>query len=229
LQGYKIRLEFISPGLPGAGEGWGSVIDTDLVFDSLGLPYFPARRLKGALKESALETLEMMLLANIPAFKKELRDDLIEIAFGKPGSAQGGLINFSNLNLPQYDKVSLWCKWALQEYSNILSPDIIINTFTEIRQQTSINERGVADDHSLRTVRVLKAGIVFEGEVSFYEAGADYEAVTKIIDLLVLSCANLRYLGTMRNRGFGRVRCTLLKNNSNCFDETIDRLAKEAN
>ncbi|MGI6308496.1 MAG: RAMP superfamily CRISPR-associated protein [Dethiobacteria bacterium] len=217
MQKYRIQLELTSPCLPGAGEGWGSVIDTDLVFDSSGLPYFPARRLKGALRESAVEVMEMMQNAKISYFDQ----DLIKHVFGTPGDIEGGKIYFSNLHLPQYDEVSAWCRWALQEYNNILSPDVITNVLTEIRQQTSINEDGLAENHSLRTVRVLKTGLSFEGEISLLSKNET------AIDLLALSCANLHRLGTMRNRGFGRVKCSLLAGNQNIFEKTINKLEKK--
>ncbi len=218
MQKYRIQLELTSPCLPGAGEGRGSVIDTDLVFDSCGLPYFPARRLKGALRESANEVIEMLQQAKISYFEQ----GLIEHIFGVPGDIEGGKIYFSNLHLPQYDEVSAWCRWALQEYNNILSPDVITNVLTELRQQTSINENGIAEDHSLRTVRVLKTGLSFEGEISLLSKNET------AIDLLALSCANLHRLGTMRNRGFGCVKCSLFAGNQNIFGYAIDKLEKEA-
>ena len=39
----------------GSGAGRGSYIDSDIIVDEEGLPIFPARRLKGLLRESALE------------------------------------------------------------------------------------------------------------------------------------------------------------------------------
>lgn len=215
MQDYKIRIEFTSPSLPGAGEGWGSVIDTDVIFDTYGLPYLPARRLKGALKNSALEIIDMLTLSGISSFEA----GVVDKAFGLPGFAEGQVC-FSNMYLPQYQQVSAWCRWALQEYSGVLSPDVIINTFTEIRQQTAINKDGLVANHSLRTLRVLKSGMVFEGTVSFINNNAD------IINLLALACANLRQIGTMRNRGFGQVECSLLENGHNVSHSVIEHLAK---
>lgn len=216
MQDYKIRIKFTSPSLPGAGEGWGSIIDSDVVFDSYGLPYLPAKRLKGALKNSALETVEMLTLSGIVFHKA----DIVDKVFGLPGAIEGQ-VYFNDLYLPQYKQISDWCRWALQQYSGVLSPDVIINTFTETRQQTAINQQGVAEDRSLRTLRVLKADIAFEGVVSFYKDDAN------IIKLLALACANLRQLGTMRNRGLGQMHCCLLKNGDDISQLTIDNLVKE--
>jgi CRISPR-associated protein Csx10 len=73
----------------------------------------------------------------------------------------------------------------------------------EIRQQTAIDPSGIADDHSLRTIRVARQGTVFQGNV---QAPSDAPA---IVDTLALACLNLRRLGTKRNRGFGEVTCSL--------------------
>ena len=43
---YIVTISLESNCLLGSGEGWGSVVDADIVFDNIGLPYFPARRLK---------------------------------------------------------------------------------------------------------------------------------------------------------------------------------------
>lgn len=44
---FTFNLELLSDTLIGSGEGWGATIDTDVVFDDFGLPYIPARRVKG--------------------------------------------------------------------------------------------------------------------------------------------------------------------------------------
>ena len=43
----------------GNGESVGNTVDTDVCMDEAGLPYIPARRLKGCLKQAAQE-LERM-------------------------------------------------------------------------------------------------------------------------------------------------------------------------
>jgi len=69
--------------------------------------------------------------------------------------------------------------------------------------QTRIDDEGIADDHSLRTIRVIRKGLTFEGEIKTQIPNADSEF------LLELACANLRRIGTKRNRGLGEVKCSL--------------------
>ena len=216
---YKIVITLESNCLLGSGEGWGSIIDADIVFDNIGLPYFPARRLKGCIRESAEEILEMMEYAGIKKFGKQQFD----LIFGKSGDIDGAEVIFNNLYLPNYKDVVLWCGWALKEFKCALSPEIIVNSFTNIRHQTSINEKGIADDKSLRTCRVLKSGLKFEGSVTVKNKNSD------ILDLLALSCLNLRHIGAMRNKGYGEVGCSLRKEADNISTRCIERLEREVN
>ena len=43
----------------GNGESIGNTIDTDVCMDAAGLPYIPARRLKGCLKQAAFDIEKM--------------------------------------------------------------------------------------------------------------------------------------------------------------------------
>ena len=61
---YQIKIILKSDTLIGSGEGFGSIIDTDVVFDDLGIPYIPAKRVKGIMLESAEELNEMFHVLN---------------------------------------------------------------------------------------------------------------------------------------------------------------------
>jgi CRISPR-associated protein Csx10 len=94
----------------------------------------------------------------------------------------------------------------MRKYPNIITRESIINQYTELRQQTAIGEDGTAKEHSLRTIRVAKKGISFIGEIDIEVINDD------MIKLLYFACENLRYIGTKRNRGFGKVKCELYEN-----------------
>jgi CRISPR/Cas system CSM-associated protein Csm3 (group 7 of RAMP superfamily) len=212
----RLELRLDSPVLIGSGEGWGSVIDTDVVFDEVGLPLIPARRVKGALRESALELLEMFDISGITGYSNV---DL-ETAFGKSGSHEGGLFGFNNLYLSDYSDVRDWCSWGIDRCSGMLSVDLIINCFTETRSQTSLDGDGIAEDGSLRRSRVLKAGLLFSGEVI---SCRENEAA---VSLLALSCRNLKYIGTIRHKGLGRVNCALYRETENITEKALQMLKK---
>ena len=65
MNNYKLVLELKSPTLIGSGSGFGAEIDTDIVFDELGLPYIPSKRIKGCLRDAIKEIEEMFSLAGV--------------------------------------------------------------------------------------------------------------------------------------------------------------------
>ena len=68
----------------------------------------------------------------------------------------------------------------------------------------------------MRTIRVLKKGLTFSGEVLIED-----DSVTKT---LALACLNLRHLGTKRNRGFGEVEVKLLDGANSLSDLALKEL-----
>ncbi|GAG58712.1 unnamed protein product, partial [marine sediment metagenome] len=151
-------------------------------------------RIKGLLKESALEVLEMLGI-----------DDsfLIDSLFGASGFIKGKL-KIPNFYISNYLIISKTIESLIDKnkgYQILLSNNNLIKYFTEIRQQTAIDEKGIAKEHSLRTYRVLKPGIFFECEVEDKDLSEREKA------LFYNSALNLRRIGTRRNRGFGKVKC----------------------
>jgi CRISPR/Cas system CSM-associated protein Csm3 (group 7 of RAMP superfamily) len=218
MNDYLIKVTTKSSTLLGSGEGWGSVVDADIVFDALGLPSFPARRLKGLLRESAQEVLEMFATSGLTYFKS----GYLEAAFGKTGSADGGSLTFSTLQLPDHGQVYAWCSWAMSKYSDFISQEAIINAQTEIREHTEIGDDGVAKDHSLRRFRAIRANTIFEGRV-----GLIRNDVTAL-NLLALACLNLRHVGTSRHRGYGEINCALYDGETNLSQKIINELREGA-
>ncbi len=199
MKTLTIEITLKSSTLTGSGEGFGAIIDTDIVFDEIGLPYIPAKRIKGCLRDSATEVSEMFNSSGIN-FPLD-----IDNTFGKEGQEKSCPVYFSNLTIEDYQANKAWLQYYKK--SNLLSEESIINFFTEIRQQTAINEdTGVAKDHSLRTIRVIKKGHKFTGEIQVED--------TSIIDTLSLACLNMRHIGTKRNRGFGEIECNLYEGSS---------------
>jgi CRISPR-associated protein Csx10 len=200
MKAYQVKLELLSPTLIGSGEGFGLLIDTDIVFDDAGIPFIPSKRIKGCLLDSVKEVKELFDSSHIDYSIN------IETAFGKTGSSESGAVYFSNLTIEDYDINKAWLDYYLKnnKYPDLLSKERILETFTEIRQQTAI-DNGVAKDGALRTIRVIKKGFKFYGDVHI-----DNETEA-IVNTLALACLNFRFIGTKRNRGFGEVHCSLLK------------------
>lgn len=212
MDDLKIIIETKSCAFPGSGEGYGSVVDRDVVFDDWGLPYLPARRIKGVLRESALEVKEMLEQSDSTA---NVLDTSMSDVFGEEGQREGSRLIISDFYLQEHSAFQDWIKWLCFEYKALFSPAVVMDYFTQIRQQTSIDPNGLAEEGSLRRSRVLKKGLFFEGKVTLLEGDL------KEINLLALACANMRRFGGQRNRGFGEVRVTLFEGEKNCSDEAL--------
>jgi len=205
---YTLKVSFKSPALIGSGEGFGAIIDSDIVFDEIGIPYIPAKRIKGCLRDSAEEVKDMFKIAEIDKISIDMK------TFGEKGreSDKSSPVYFSNLVIENYNQNRLWLEYFLDtnKYNAFLSKDYILETFTQIRQQTKIDpDTGIAFKNSLRTIRLLDKGSEFYGDI--YINTSDKDNADKILNTIILACMNFRCMGTQRNRGFGELTCSLLK------------------
>lgn len=201
MKNYKLEIKLLSDALIGSGEGFGAVIDSDIVFDKYGIPYVPAKRIKGCLRDSALEVCEIFKNSQI-GYLTNYGFDAVKDLFGVPGKDKPSPLYISNLTIKDYDTMLPFINYFSNKYENIVNSESLRKIFTQIRQQTSI-EYGVAKEHSLRTVRVAKKNIIFRGDIELEEENKDF------IKLLFLACINLKRFGTKRNRGFGEIKCRL--------------------
>jgi len=216
---FTLKIQLISDTLIGKGEGWGAIIDSDIIFDDMGMPYIPARRVKGCLRESALEVSEMFEISEID--KK--MNGFIKKLFGETGSMKSGPLEISNLYIENYFINRQWLDWFKYKYEqeNLFSRDQILKTFTSIKQHTAIEKDGIAKDKSLRTFRVLKKNNIFFGNLHILD-----EIDAASMQLLAFSIRNLRYLGTNRNRGLGQIKCELLEDGKDICDEYLKKLTQ---
>lgn len=200
----KLSIETKSYLLSGSGEG-SILIDADVVYHKNGFPFIPARRVKGLLRESLQEVMEI-----------EGKDDLItektlDDLFGKQGDAvNNGKLIIHNFYLENWEIIKLGLIEAIDQYPLAFQPELIRQNYTSEIQQTAIDpEAGVAKKRSLRNYRVLNPELLFIGTLATSKIEPD------LYGLLEKAVLNLRYAGTRRNRGFGKVECKLIKDGSN--------------
>lgn len=188
-QKYTMQILFLSDTLIGSAEGYGAIIDKDSVFDEVGLPLIPGKRVKGILREQADLMVQFGGLNSV--------DEL----FGATGLTDKNIeyLTVSNFVLPEYEANKTYLKYLIQEGQ--ISRSVVIEYFTTLRMMTSIDEDGIAADTSLRTFRVLNRGLVFTGELYF-------NPLQQITFENIVSLT--RRIGSMRNRGLGHVQCQLL-------------------
>ena len=195
-----VTIEILSPIHLGSGQADVNV-DAEIVHDAHGLPYFPGKRFKGLLFESALEVWEMFELSGLDT-KKIMP---LEEIFHRHSESDIRLTvpNFFIRPLAEYESLCAEWKYLYRAYPEIFTPSEVLNSFTSLRYQTQIDKKtGTAKDGSLHNLRVLDAGLKFYGRITVLNADE------KVFNLLALAIKNMSAAGTKRNRGFGRIKCS---------------------
>ena len=159
----KIKMTTLSDTLIGSGRTYGAVIDSDIEYDNYGMPYIPSKRIKGIFRDAANELLKMDGLNGLLGY--ELKD--IDEIFGNIGSTENGsYLKFDNLNIVEKEQIAPWLDYLFLAYEYHFKDNIMQDFFTSIRNQTAIDkDKGIAKDGSLRTLRLLKEGFAFDGEL----------------------------------------------------------------
>ncbi|MCZ2459995.1 MAG: RAMP superfamily CRISPR-associated protein [Chitinophagales bacterium] len=208
----KLKITLQSYMLAGSGEG-GSLIDTDIVFHKTGFPYLPGRRVKGLLKENLFEVMEMKGYDETEICKK------VNTLFGKEGAEQNeGKLGFRNFYVQDWENVKQALPDKMEKNPFVYSDENIKQFYTTEIQQTAI-VNGIAKPTSLRNYRVIKSflfnknetkPLIFEGNIGENEPLEQEEK-----ELFNEAVLNFRYAGTRRNRGFGKIKCSIDFSSSN--------------
>lgn len=195
---YTVTIDVQSPLSLGSGQGDVN-IDSSIIHDEFGVPYFPAKRFKGLLYESAVEVVEMAQACQKPFLTMTTVDEL----FHHTPDATVQLIVW-NFYLPGYETMKQDWQYIQQTYKEYIQPANVLEEYTSLRYQTEIDAvTGVAKDHSLRNIRVVNAPLTFTGSLTILSGTKEHEKA------LALALQNLRTAGQKRNRGFGTIRCRM--------------------
>lgn len=185
----KIHIKLLSDMCTYSGETYNSMVDMDVVYDAYGIPYIPAKRIKGCIREAALELQEFGLISASE----------YERLFGKEGNCQTAF-SLSNAYLKEYPALL-----AIAEHykgTELTAPQNLLEQYTATRTQTAVDlETGVADKNSLRTMRVVRRGLEFDAECHL-NRDADEELLRRAVSLV-------KHMGVSRSRGLGLVQMTL--------------------
>ena len=206
---YILQITLLSPLTSSAGEGRIGLVDRDVVYDDLGLPILPGRRIKGLWHEAYREVVDAAMLCSkdlIPA--GQLFGETGQI-FGKTSQQPAdrcAYLHVGNavLHEPKASSLGEWLAY-LQQGSN-LTPDDVMQHFGNVRSQTSIDRgTGAPLENTFRITRTLKAGWVFQAPVHFIEPPNE-----PVLTALILGAAALQHMGTARTRGLGKVCCRFI-------------------
>ena len=193
---YEMRIKLLSDLCVSDGGVYNSFIDIDVCYDEYGLPYIPAKRMKGCLRECALELNDWGCEIDIAAL------------FGSEGKKKSS-VKIENAYL---ENSNLYRKEINAGKGHILvHPQNVLRNFTYLRSQTSINYvSGAAEENSLRCSRVIKRGLEFVSKVQLEE---------KFYNDFQQCCTVWRHMGIARTRGMGEIQVTLGRKEE-CFRES---------
>ncbi|GAA5530184.1 RAMP superfamily CRISPR-associated protein [Herpetosiphon gulosus] len=201
MTSYYLKIELKSDATFGRGDGIAGLVDVEVEQDSFGLPYLRGRTLKGLWREECEN-----LIAVHP--NGEALQRACNTLFGIGGSTTKatGLLQVGDACLPDPVRV------AVQQAQ--LKPHEVLTSLTGVRRQTKIDDEGIADDYTLRAMRVILRTTTFISPITCPSLSQAQEAI------LLAGCYALRHLGTSRNRGRGEVECRLFDQRGNPLDST---------
>lgn len=196
----NIQVKVISPIHLSSGKADVNV-DADVIHDAYGMPYFPARRFKGLLAESAVEVHEMGQRSGLEPFAS-LSPELLFHHESDEADVRLFLPNLYLADADGYAEMAGTWKQLQEKYASLLTPQDVLQEYTSVRYQTRLKD-GVAAKGSLHNLRVVEAGVTFYGEAELNGSEAE-----TYLPLIAAALHNLTAAGGKRNRGFGRIRCT---------------------
>ena len=184
----KLKMELLSDVIFANGISVPGAEDISVLRDVNGFPYYKGGTFKGVFREEYERILEL----------KGVSDNEAEVArlLGRPGSNdtnEKDKLMFGDFELSDVVKNTL-----LEEIGTG-RPEEILDSLTHLRAFTAIGEDGTAKKGSLRLARCVNKGMVFWGEITCLEK--DKEIVKETLGMI-------KWIGSMRNRGFGRVKIT---------------------
>lgn len=194
----KILITLKSDACVSSGYSYAGIIDSDICYDRYGLPYLPAKRLKGCFRDTAENLLSEYIGAGI-----------ITDLFGKAGASKGGSFKIHNALIK--DRATIVKEINILKsgpFAECYDMQSVVEQFTHVIAQTAI-EVGVASDTSLRYTRVINHISPIDNHEMQFEAEIKYDDVYEQ-DLENIIKAT-RHIGLKRNRGLGVVSCKLDK------------------
>jgi CRISPR-associated protein Csx10 len=183
----KVKIKLISDVVFGNGESVPGGEDIAVLNDAYGFPYYKGGTFKGIFREE----LDRYLGWN--GFGESERKKKIKELLGNSGDddfGEGKLI-FSDFCLSDAVRASIIKEIGCDKKQDIL------DALTHLRMFTSIDENGMTKQGSLRIGRCVNKGLYFYSEIKCRKE--DEEMVSEVL-------AQIKAIGTMRSRGFGRVK-----------------------
>lgn len=186
----KIRMQLMSDVVFGNGTSVPGGEDISILSDENGFPYYKGGTFKGIFREELINYLgwtledENQITAEVYRLLGKTGDDDIR---------NQDKIIFSDFNLSDYVKQQMMTETRQREE--------ILGALSHLRTFTAISSDGIVQKGSLRGCRCINKGLNFYSVVKCLPK--DEELVSEVL-------RGIKWVGTMRNRGFGKVKLSII-------------------
>lgn len=189
----NIKMQLLSDVIFGNGVSVPGGEDIAVLCDRDGFPYYKGGTFKGVFREELYRVLEWQGEDEAEIEKKVTR------MLGQSGSTEetdASKLIFSDFMLSENVK-----KAVLEEVGTAEGhAELITELFTHIRTMTAIDNDGAVKEGSLRSLRCVNKGLFFYSTIICEDA--DKPLVKEVLSMI-------KWIGSMRNRGFGKVKITV--------------------
>ena len=189
MKEYVVKIKTLADFMPGSGESVPGLVDSDSRFDECGLPYMSAKAFKGHVREQ-MENLVRWQSLNI-------NPDTLLGASDINSEKKPGKLKFTDVCVSEPVRTVIYEK---TENGQICREDVI-DAITSIYAFTKIDENGVAEDHTLRRVRMVNSGIELYTSIFAEDLTPEEEK------LLEDTIKAIQHIGSYKSKGKGVVSC----------------------
>lgn len=182
----NIKMKLLSDVVFGNGMSVPGGEDIAVLCDDKGFPYYKGGTFKGVFREELERYLGWTMEDEASASKlvSELLGDSDAMELGEDK------LVFSDFQLSDYVKKAMLDEIGSEDKESVTA------ALTNVRAFTSISDDGTAKVGSLRSLRCVNKGLYFYSQIR-----CDEKYVDTVKDVLAL----IKWIGSMRNRGFGKV------------------------
>ena len=190
----KIRMQLMSDVVFGNGESIPGGEDISILSDENGFPYYKGGTFKGIFREEMGNYLAWTMSEGDGAVKTELERLL----------GTGGDDNIHNLDKLVFSDFTLsdYVKQQISSEIGAGQPYRVLDALSHVRTFTAISPDGTVQEGSLRQCRCVNKGLNFYSEIKC--AQKDEQLVEEVLSMI-------KWVGTMRSRGFGKVKLTVIR------------------
>lgn len=197
----RIKMKLLSDAVFGNGVSVPGGEDISILCDQYGFPYYKGSTFKGIFREELARFLEWTVPTREEAGRK------LSLLLGESGDfthGGGHRVTFSDFMLSDAVRGRILDEIGAE---GMALPDgaagcqgLVTDSLSHLRTFTRLDEDGLAREGSLRICRCVNKGLSFYSEMACSQE--DLALIEEVLPMV-------KWVGTMRNRGFGKVRISV--------------------